>query len=71
MANNNSGADALIGRILADAQAEADTALADADKEAERIALIAKDECFRTENETELKTKRLNGAGKKPHQRRA
>ena len=25
MANNNSGADALIGRILADAQAEADT----------------------------------------------
>ena len=62
MANNNSGADALIGRILADAQAEADTALADADKEAERIALIAKDECFRTENETELKTKRLNDA---------
>ena len=55
MANNNSGADALIGRILADAQAEADTALADADKEAERIALIAKDECFRTENETELR----------------
>ena len=37
MANNNSGADALIGRILADAQAEADTALADADKEAERM----------------------------------
>lgn len=62
MANNNSGADALIGRILADAQAEADTALADADKEAERIALIAKDECFRTENETELRTKRLNDA---------
>ena len=62
MANNNSGADALIGRILADAQAEADTALADADKEAERIALIAKDECFRMENETELKTKRLNDA---------
>lgn len=62
MANNNSGADALIGRILADAQTEADTALADADKEAERIALIAKDECFRTENETELKTKRLNDA---------
>ena len=62
MANNNSGADALIGRILADAQAEADTGLADADKEAERIALIAKDECFRTENETELKTKRLNDA---------
>lgn len=62
MANNNSGADALIGRILADAQAEADAALADADKEAERIALIAKDECFRTENETELKTKRLNDA---------
>ena len=62
MANNNSGADALIGRILADAQAEADTALADADKEAERIALIAKDECFRIENETELKTKRLNDA---------
>ena len=60
MANNNSGADALIGRILADAQAEADTALADADKEAERIALIAKDECFRTE--TELRTKRLNDA---------
>ena len=27
-----------------------------------RIALIAKDECFRTENETELKTKRLNDA---------
>ena len=62
MANNNSGADALIGRILADAQAEADTALADADKEAERIALIAKDECFRIENETELRTKRLNDA---------
>ena len=62
MANNNSGADALIGRILADAQAEADTALADADKEAKRIALIAKDECFRTENETELRTKRLNDA---------
>lgn len=62
MANNNSGADALIGRILADAQAEADAALADADNEAERIALIAKDECFRTENETELKTKRLNDA---------
>ena len=47
---------------MADAQAEADTALADADKEAERIALIAKDECFRTENETELRTKRLNDA---------
>lgn len=62
MANNNSGADALIGRILADAQAEADTALADADKEAERVALIAKDERFRIENETELKTKRLNDA---------
>ncbi len=62
MANNNSGADALIGRILADAQAEADAALADADKEAERIALIAKDERFRTENETELKTKQLNDA---------
>ncbi len=62
MANNNSGADALIGRILADAQAEADAALADADNEAERIALIAKDECFRTENETELRTKRLNDA---------
>ena len=62
MANNNSGADALIGRILADAQAEADAALADADKEAERIALIAKDECFRIESETELKAKRLNDA---------
>ena len=62
MANNNSGADALIGRILADAQTEADAALADADKEAERIALIAKDECFRIENETELRTKRLNDA---------
>ena len=62
MANNNSGADALIGRILADAQAEADTALADADKEAERIALIAKDERFRIENETAQKTKRLNDA---------
>lgn len=62
MANNNSGADALIGRILADAQAEADTALADADKEAERIALIAKDERFRIESETELRTKRLNDA---------
>ena len=47
---------------MADAQAEADTALADADKEAERIALIAKDECFRIENETELRTKRLNDA---------
>ena len=62
MANNNSGADALIGRILADAQAEADAALADADKEAERIALIAKDERFRIENETAQKTKRLNDA---------
>lgn len=62
MANNNSGADALIGRILADAQAEADAALADADKEAERIALIAKDERFRIENETVQKTKRLNDA---------
>lgn len=62
MANNNSGADALIGRILADAQTEADAALADADNEAERIALIAKDECFRTENETVQKTKRLNDA---------
>ncbi len=62
MANNNSGADALIGRILADAQAEADAALADADKEAGRIALIAKDERFRIENETVQKTKRLNDA---------
>lgn len=62
MANNNSGADALIGRILADAQAEADAALADADNEAERIALIAKDERFRIENETVQKTKRLNDA---------
>lgn len=71
MLNNNSGADALIGRILADARAEADAMTADADAQAAEIMLIAKDECFRIENETELRARRLNDAAQEKNRTNA